>query len=514
MKSAFLHPVLFAIFPVLFLFSQNVKSLALNIIIMPLMIVIPFALLLFLIVTLIIRNKQKAGIMVSFFMLLFFSFGHFTSAIGDFNTHIFGFWLGKNRIVTLIWLFLILVILLSLRSYKKDLSKFTIFLNLFAVTLVAFQLLSSAYTFATRTHASKINNESEIKLKCPDILPDIYYIILDGYGRSDILKEVFDYDNSEFLNYLKETGFYIANESHSNYCQTLHSVISSLNLNYTDNIGVSVDPYDDDRIAFAERLWNNKVIDALADQLGYSSVSFASGYSLLELGRFDAYIAQGISLNEYHHTLIRTTPIYLLFEKLRHQYKAHRERIVFALDKIPNITEVNSPMFVYAHIIAPHPPFVFKDNEKLNIPERYYCLKDGSYFYEIGGTIDEYLEGYVNNLISINRMVKTTIDKLLATAKRPFIIILQGDHGPGSGFNFESLEDSNIRERYSILNAYYFYDQNYGSLYPQITPVNTFRVILNQYFGTSLNLLADRCYYSTWNQPFKFIEITDSLQKN
>ncbi len=40
------------------------------------------------------------------------------------------------------------------------------------------------------------------------MLTDIYFIVLDGYGRSDVLKEFYEYDNSDFLRGLKEKGFY------------------------------------------------------------------------------------------------------------------------------------------------------------------------------------------------------------------------------------------------------------------------------------------------------------------
>ncbi len=49
-------------------------------------------------------------------------------------------------------------------------------------------------------------------------------------------------------------------------------------------------------------------------------------------------------------------------------------------------------------------------------------------------------------------------------------IIIQGDHGK-KGEN-----------RSKILNLYNFLDQDYSVLYPSITPVNSFRIVLNQFF--------------------------------
>ena len=91
----------------------------------------------------------------------------------------------------------------------------------------------------------------------------------------------------------------------------------------------------------------------------------------------------------------------------------------------------------------------------------------------------------------------------------PPIIIIQGDHGPGAYLHWGSLEQTVPSERFGILNAYYFPDGNYETLYPSISPINSFRVVLNQYFETKYALLPDLHYYSRWNVPFDFIEVTD-----
>jgi hypothetical protein len=63
-------------------------------------------------------------------------------------------------------------------------------------------------------------------------LPDIYYVILDGYAREDILQEVYQFENSEFIGSLEEQGFFVAKESQSNYIQTSLSLASSMNFEY------------------------------------------------------------------------------------------------------------------------------------------------------------------------------------------------------------------------------------------------------------------------------------------
>jgi hypothetical protein len=60
-----------------------------------------------------------------------------------------------------------------------------------------------------------------------------------------------------------------------------------------------------------------------------------------------------------------------------------------------------------------------------------------------------------------------------------------------------------------IFNAYYFYDRNYSRLSPDISPVNSFRVILDQYFGLNLPLLENHSYFLRVYHPYDFLEVTN-----
>jgi len=70
-----------------------------------------------------------------------------------------------------------------------------------------------------------------------------------------------------------------------------------------------------------------------------------------------------------------------------------------------------------------------------------------------------------------------------------------GDHGPASMFNWNIEAPACLWERTSILYAILLPEhQNDDTMYPSITPVNTFRVIFNTYFGTDLPILEDNTY--------------------
>jgi hypothetical protein len=112
----------------------------------------------------------------------------------------------------------------------------------------------------------------------------------------------------------------------------------------------------------------------------------------------------------------------------------------------------------------------------------------------------------------VNKKAIEMIDEILTRSIRPPIIILQSDHGPGSMLDWEDPGKTNMRERLSILNAYYLPGEAKKLLYDSITPVNTFRLIFNYLFNTNVEILNDKSYFATWDHPYKFIDVTKEVK--
>lgn len=66
--------------------------------------------------------------------------------------------------------------------------------------------------------------------------PDIYYFIFDRYGSQSTLAKHYAFDNSDLTKFLKEKGFYVASNSHSNYLKTAHSLASTFHMDYLDSL--------------------------------------------------------------------------------------------------------------------------------------------------------------------------------------------------------------------------------------------------------------------------------------
>ena len=117
----------------------------------------------------------------------------------------------------------------------------------------------------------------------------------------------------------------------------------------------------------------------------------------------------------------------------------------------------------------------------------------------------------------MNKRVKLAVDEVLAKSDQPPIIIIQGDHGSASTFytdekgGWHQPTSIQLKERMRILNAYYLPKGRPDELGPDFTPVNTFRLILNEYLNADLKLLPNYSYFSNYVTPYQFKNVTKEV---
>jgi len=323
---------------------------------------------------------------------------------------------------------------------------------------------------------------------------DVYYIILDAYGRSDLLQDAFGFDNSSTLNELKQMGFYVGTCSQSNYSKTDLSLSSSLNMDYLQELDPTLTPDNIDRLPLWDLIKNNKV-SAIFKSLGYRTIAFETGFDFSHLNHLDDFLSpQRKGFNEFEILYLRSTMVRLLDDAgllARYHYTPEdrkRDLILFDLDQLEEMPSLPGPKFVFAHLVIPHQPFVFgPDGEPFVIPER---INKGITYY----TKKDYELGYVNQATFISRRIVPVVKSIIENSSVAPIIIIQGDHGP-----------SHIDQttRMGILNAYYFPDAK-AELYPSITPVNTFRMVFDAYFGADYKRLEDISNFSEYPRAYDF----------
>jgi hypothetical protein len=155
----------------------------------------------------------------------------------------------------------------------------------------------------------------------------------------------------------------------------------------------------------------------------------------------------------------------------------HVVATTFILDHMTDVPAIAGPKFAYIHLFIPHYPYVFGADGQIMTDPGFYSGDRGS---AINNTYEEM--GYVNQVQYIDQRLIPILQTIIKKSKNPPILILMGDHG---------LVDAN---RQTALLAYYLPGNGSAKLYPTISPVNSFRLIFNEYFGADYPLLPDQTY--------------------
>ena len=489
LRAVPIHPLAFAIYPILVLLALNISEVDASSGWRPLLVSGLGAGILSLASYAIFRDWKRAAILSTILLILFYSYGHVYILLK--GVSLGEFYLFRHRTLIPLWIGLAVLLAWWVSRKSFNIGTATYVLNLAGLFLLVLPVFQLASFFVQSRSSQNEQNPSALNLHVGDNSRDVYYIILDGYGRSDVLKEEYGYDNSDFLNGLRDLGFTIAECSQSNYAQTQMSLSSSLNFNYIDALSDRFVPGSDDRTGLDALIHHSAVRQSL-EEAGYQTVAFATGFLATELRDADYFLSPGRSagtLNEFEYLLLETTFARLLQDTNRFGMQTagselFRERTLFTLDKLDKLSYIQGPKFVFVHLVVPHPPYVFGPTGDPVEPA------------EVGTTkTQEGASHYRDQVIYINSRMAEIVPQIIANSATPPIIVIQGDHGPTVA--------SSPRSRMSNLNAYYLPGVD-ASIYPSITPVNTFRVIFNEYFGQNLELLDDVSLYSDYTDPFNF----------
>jgi uncharacterized membrane protein len=512
-KAPVIHPFLFAIYPVLFLFAHNLGQVAFHQIALPLATTLGFATLLMLFSQLILRDYKKAGIAVSVFLVLFFSYGYAYDATAYWQ--ICGVMFTRHRYLLPFWAALIASSIYPIIKARKNLDAATKILNVIASFLVAISLVNILIyelkiSFDRHT-AKRIKANlamSEASSKEASFRPDIYYIVLDQYARADVLKEMYNFDNSEFLDYLSRKGFYIASKSTSNYSTTAHSLPSLLNMMYINDIVSNKAGRISQNWRAMYKLIQDYKVQSFLKSKGYKYVHVGTLWEPTTTNKNADMNINLYFIPEFSLMVYNTTIMFPIFIKLG-IYNPDKEqwlRIQYEFDELAKIPDIKEPTFVFAHMFIPHGPCVFdKDGNFLTEDERGKMTRE---------------ENYIGELIYLNKKVMPLIDKILSASEIPPIIVIQSDEGPYPPryhverykFEWKDATEAELRQKIGILSAYYLPNVDKNVLYPTMTPVNTFRLIFNQYFHTDFPLLPDRNYvYKNESYIYTFIDVTDKI---
>lgn len=474
-----LYPILFSIFPVLSLAAYNIDEISLDVIPRPLFVFLLVGLLLFGAAKLMFRDWHRAALTVSVILFFFFIYGQVYNVLEDVTIR--GISLFRHRTLLPLFILLLVVSLVLVARYRNQRNASPYLLNLLSIVLLVYPAFHLVPNVIRQRSAERAVSASNNQMATNTNQPDMYYIILDAYGRADVLQNLLGYGNSNFLTALRQRGFYVADCSQANYAYTEFSLTSSLNYNYLDQLDVSHSRAE--RIA----LLKHSAIRSFLDSEGYEIVAFPTGWAFTEWKDADLYVDYQrpvTALTEFE-TLVLDATMFRVVSDFRSSNQAdashkdlRRLRVFSLLENIKKLPHREGNVFVFAHLVVPHLPYTFGPNGE--VPA--FQGRDAMY--------EEIAAAYVDQVKFVNKEILDVIDTLTQNSDIPPVIIVQGDHGP--------LPDLTEKpaERLPILNAYYLPGVPMDRiLYPAISPVNSFRVVLNSYFEQNLPLLEDFSYF-------------------
>jgi hypothetical protein len=409
--------------------------------------------------------------------------------------------------VAVVWLLLFSVALRKLHSIR-DRGVLNRNLNLALLCLVIVPAVNIGRESISFSPAAVVVSPPAVETAEARHRPDIYYIIPDAYGRADVLESMYGFDNSEFLDALEGLDFVICEASASNYCQTSLSLPSALNMSYLEPPHGSVDSTC--RLSAFRALQSNAVMKCLREA-GYTTVVHSSGYTFADVTAADIRYSPGP--NEFE-AMAAGIVLGRFWPRVRDAFSgdlSRYARITSLLNKLGDERRNDGPVFVFAHFLAPHAPFVFDEDgsERIHVDDRFF---EGDDVPPKIVQPEAYRAQYARQVKGLNIHLLEAVERIIAASDDPCIIIIQADHGPDSETDWDDPGETNVAERMGILNAYLVPDEVRERLYPEITPVNSFRLVLNYVFGTDIPLLEDRVFFSRWHTPYDFVDVTQEVR--
>jgi hypothetical protein len=183
-----------------------------------------------------------------------------------------------------------------------------------------------------------------------------------------------------------------------------------------------------------------------------------------------------------------------------------RNTTLFEMRNLPETRKLKGPVFVYAHILLPHDPFVFE--------------ADGGIVTREEQAQRSFTQNFVNHLRYANKRLDGLLDRLMSgPAERRPIILLTADEGPHMvtrpGLTWSTATRTELLRHFTILAAYYTPGVDARKvLYPSVSPVNSFRALANLYFDAKLPLLPDK--HMGWTadhgpKNYRFFDVSDRL---
>ena len=452
MKHLIIFPFLLAFFPSWILILKNYDELIFQDILISLAIV-SVSIIIWIVIRKIIKNGNKAALITGVGVVFFFYFGYVQDALK--GILVSNIPVNKTSILVPISIIIFIILTVYFIKSKNNFESIIKIANVVSITLI---LVVCVQFIIPGASAEK---------------PNVYHIILDEYTDNEILTKKFGYNNEKFLEFLNNNGFYMHDKLFSTFGSTVKELNVILNMEYPKKIRWMSEDY--------ESLNNNKVMSIFSNQ-DYSVIETNSMMRWKNFSDVDTKLCYDTNFinSEFLDQVLGKSIIRYFLEK--YQQDTRRDTVRCTFDVLNEITlKTDGPKYVFSHVYVPHPPFLFGPNGENVIPDR----------REISGLQSwENPQGYVNQLIYATNEITVVIKNIVKNDPNA-IIIVQGDTGTLTDTDISKKTMKEIYQAHSILYAVRIPDVEDSDY---MIPVNTYRIIFNNYFNMNYDYLEYHGY--------------------
>ena len=501
MKLSVFHHFIFASFPSLFIFLDNINEIPFRDLFLPLITSVFIIVIFWSILTFFFGQKKSALIStLIIFMIILFAYVRNSLIYADMlDLRMFA----SNYI--LIPIFGFFGICLIIYILKKEFSpKVNQTLNIMSLVIFGF-LFSQIGLFLINDEsfdeAQRLLHVPIFEMKETLPTPNVYLILLDAYSGNILLEEDFGYDNSKFFEQLRDRGFFVKERSFSNYPNTELSMPSIMNMNYLDFL-IEIQGEDSNDMRLTQKIWNENKVMQVFEANGYYIYAFQGpqGSSSDMITQtfcslpFD-YNAEFVSsLSDFY------IPISSIREKVGEERHYHVANCV--LDTVKNFESDKEPFYMHMHIRLPHQPFIF-DSEG----NRAQDVQEGMQRFD-----ERFKDRYLEQLIFTNSKTLEIIDSIQQRDPST-VIILMSDHGGRFGVDWENPSELDLYRALNNLLAVSFPGKE-SSITENLSTVNIFRVFFNSYFGADYEILDEKYIWYVSKNPLLQTDVTDLIKSS
>lgn len=471
----------FALYPILAVYAYNVEQLNLNQLLLPFVFSLSLGYFAFVLLYFLFKNVSKAHLGAVVLLLLFWNY----RMLFDLFSGI----IPLPQIVFLLLSLLVFFIMLFLlgKKIKPDLLKHTHTILIIPVSiLILYNLVLTATGELQKIKTGIAQEVAEEKvLQASADLPDIYILIFDEFASPVTMHDIFGYDHHGFVHELERKGFFFARNSKTKFPYTHLSIPGIMNHEYPE-----------ESVSRTESLliYNNNRTFRFLNQADYQ-IFFLDGWGGFEY-TFNIPVAEFVCFydtsydpyyrfDEFTYLLMGQSMLTSITDKwmqpnANHYFLGHHYFLDY-IKQFPDRLRISGyPRLLYAHVMAPHLPYVFDRDGNFNVnPTNYWEYRHLD--------PEKLRELYFEQYLYISGQILEITEAILQNSHRPPVILLFSDHGP----RLESAGVAEEEHHHRVLNAVYFPDGQYEDLYDTISPVNAMRVLFNKYFDTGYEMLNE-----------------------